>query len=90
MIEKAILKINPNASFTVSNNDINSIQWLNNTAPISVADIQAQIPVVEQELADKKQAKIDAQVSGNQKLLDLGLTQAEATALTGYTPPVAE
>jgi hypothetical protein len=28
--------------------------------------------------------------NGNQKLLDLGLTQAEATALTGYTPPVAE
>ena len=26
-------------------------------------------------------------VSGNQKLLDLGLSQAEATALTGYTPP---
>ena len=26
-------------------------------------------------------------ISGNQKLLDLGLTQAEATALTGYTPP---
>ena len=36
------------------------------------------------------QAKETAQVSGNQKLLDLGLTQAEATALTGYTPPVAE
>jgi hypothetical protein len=28
--------------------------------------------------------------SGNQKLLDLGLTQAEATALTGYTPPSEE
>jgi len=27
------------------------------------------------------------QASGNQKLLDLGLSQAEATALTGYTPP---
>jgi hypothetical protein len=37
-----------------------------------------------------KQARKDAQVSGNQKLLDLGLTQAEATALTGYTPPVEE
>ena len=36
------------------------------------------------------QAKEDAQVSGNQKLLDLGLTQAEATALTGYTPPSEE
>ena len=29
----------------------------------------------------------DIKASGNQKLLDLGLTQAEATALTGYTPP---
>ena len=28
--------------------------------------------------------------NGNTKLLDLGLTQAEATALTGYTPSVEE
>jgi hypothetical protein len=34
-----------------------------------------------------KTAKATAQASGNQKLLDLGLTQTEATALTGYTPP---
>ena len=33
---------------------------------------------------------VSPEASGNQKLLDLGLTQAEATALTGYTPPVAE
>ena len=33
---------------------------------------------------------LDNQASGNQKLLDLGLTQAEATALTGYTPPIEE
>jgi hypothetical protein len=39
-------------------------------------------------LEAEKQAVIDAKVSGNQKLLDLGLSQAEATALTGYTPPV--
>jgi len=50
-----------------------------------------------QAIADKKteeetakQAKATNQASGNQKLLDLGLTQAEATALTGYTPPVEE
>ena len=36
----------------------------------------------ETEIAQKQ---TDAQ-SGNQKLLDLGLTQAEATALTGYKP----
>ena len=34
--------------------------------------------------------KATDKASGNQKLLDLGLTQAEATALTGYTPPVEE
>jgi len=37
-----------------------------------------------------KQADAANKASGNQKLLDLGLTQAEATALTGYTPPVEE
>ena len=31
--------------------------------------------------------EVDVKASGNQKLLDLGLTQAEATALTGYIPP---
>jgi len=43
-----------------------------------------------QEYISSETAKATAKVSGNQKLLDLGLTQAEATALTGYTPPVAE
>ena len=35
----------------------------------------------------EQQAKLDNQASGNQKFLDMGLTQAEATALTGYKPP---
>ena len=39
---------------------------------------------------DEQTAKATNQASGNQKLLDLGLTQAEATALTGYTPPTEE
>ena len=40
------------------------------------------------EYEEAKTQKATDQASGNQKLLDLGLTQAEATALTGYTPPV--
>jgi uncharacterized membrane protein YqiK len=44
-----------------------------------LAEDQAKLAKIEQEKAN--------QASGNQKLLDLGLTQAEATALTGYTPP---
>jgi len=37
-----------------------------------------------------KQAEATNKANGNQKLLDLGLSQAEATALTGYTPPSEE
>ena len=47
MIEKAILKINPNAEFSVNADDINQITWLNGTTPISKADIEAQLPIVE-------------------------------------------
>ena len=38
--------------------------------------------------AEAKTQKETNQASGNQKLLDLGLTQDEATSLTGYKPPV--
>jgi hypothetical protein len=82
-IIKAVLKINPNAEVSVSDNDINTITWENGTTPIPVADIQAQIPVVEQEEADAKQAAIDKKASGKQKLKDLGLDDAEINALIG-------
>ena len=41
-------------------------------------------------IEQQKKETLDNQVSGNQKLLDLGLTQAAATALTGYKPPEDE
>ena len=40
-------------------------------------------------LAKQEKKKQDAK-SGNTKLLNLGLTQDEATALTGYSPPLEE
>lgn len=90
IIIKAIQKINPNAKVSVIDGDIEQITWLDNTTPISKADIQAKMTELETAKANEETAKENAKVSGNQKLLDLGLTQAEATALTGYTPPVAE
>ena len=51
MIIEAILKINPNAQVTVNADDINQITWLNGTTPIPVADIQAQFPIVEFDMA---------------------------------------
>jgi len=50
-IAKAIKKINVNAEFTYLADDINSIQWLNGTTPISKADIEAQFAIVEFDMA---------------------------------------
>jgi len=53
MIIEAIKKINPNAQVTVKGDDINTceIEWYNGTTPISKADIQAQFPAVEFDMA---------------------------------------
>jgi hypothetical protein len=51
MITKAILKINPTAEVSVNADDINQITWQNGTTPISKADIEAQFPAVELEMA---------------------------------------
>ncbi len=82
-LAKAILKINSNADFTINANDINQITWLNDTTPIPVADIEAQIPTVEAEIEQEKQDAITKKASGKQKLKDLGLTDDEIKALIG-------
>lgn len=53
MIEKAILKINPNAKFSVNANDIDQITWHDGTTPISKADIESQFTAVEFDMAMK-------------------------------------
>jgi hypothetical protein len=84
-IIKAIQKINPNAEVTVKGTDINTceITWHNGTTPIPVADIQAQIPTVETEMANAEANAITKKASGKQKLLDLGLSEEEVKALIG-------
>jgi nucleosome binding factor SPN SPT16 subunit len=88
---EAINAINSNFNVSVSGNteDDLVINW-NGIQEISVADIKTKITEMETVKTNEETAKATAQATGNQKLLDLGLTQAEATALTGYTPPVAE
>ena len=63
-------------AYDVNENEVAITDW--NAVNTKATELQAEEDA-------KEQAKIDAKVSGNQKLLDLGLTQAEATALTGYT-----
>ena len=83
IIIKAIQKINSTAEVSVSDGNINTITWENNTTPISVADIETQIPTVEAEIEQEKQDAINKKASGKQKLLDLGLSEEEVKALIG-------
>ena len=53
-LSEAIKKINPNAKYTYQNEDINSIQWLEGTTPIPVADIEAKMTELQAEY-DAKQ-----------------------------------
>ena len=51
VIVKSIENINPNAKYAIRGRDINNIEWLENTTPIPVADIQAQLLIVEFDMA---------------------------------------
>jgi hypothetical protein len=61
MITKAIKKINPNAEFTYQDNNIDTIQWLNGTTPISKADIEAKMVELQAEY-DAKQYQRDREL----------------------------
>jgi hypothetical protein len=67
---KAILKINPNAEVSVSNNDINTIVWENGTTPIPKADIEAKMVEVQADY-DAKQYQRDRVYPSIQDQLDM-------------------
>jgi hypothetical protein len=85
MIIEAILKINTNAEVVVRGNDINTceIEWLNGTTPISKSEIEAMIPIIEQEIINKKAQDITNKQSALNKLKALGLNDAEIKSIIG-------
>ena len=81
MIAEAILKIDPNAQVSVDAEDVNKITWHDgNPNGITISQIEAQIPVVEQEMADAITKKANDKASANAKLKALGLTDDEIEA----------
>lgn len=80
-IIKAILKINPNAKVSVNAEDYNQITWLDGTTPIPKEQIEAMIPIVEQEMA---QAELDRETKKQEAeaiMEQLGLTKEHLKAL---------
>ena len=92
MKHEAIYKLYSNVKMIVDNEDgtLTATDENKNEVSIDMSAVNTKATELQTAKDNEEQSKLDAKVSGNQKLLDLGLTQAEATALTGYTPPVAE
>ena len=78
----AIKELYPNVTFNTPT------KALADGIEVTINETSIASKIVEMDTARETEAtaKANAQVSGNTKLLALGLTQAEATALTGYTP----
>ena len=51
IIERAILRINPDAKISIINDDIDRITWLDGTTPISKNEIQAELSAAELDIA---------------------------------------
>jgi len=81
-LDKAIHAINIEAQFKYTGEDADTIEWINGTSPISKEDILAkQSELNTEEVTAEAQLATD-KTNGNQKLLDLGLSQAEVDAIT--------
>ena len=75
---KAITAINSNAKFDYINDDLSTINWLNGTTPISVADIEAK----KTELETAENNKESLKTSAKAKLVACAaLTQEEADTI---------
>ena len=82
-IEKAIKAINPNAHYIIRENNLDMIEWDDDTTPISKTEIENKILTIENEIAQAETDKENKKASGKQKLKDLGLDDDEIQALMG-------
>jgi hypothetical protein len=81
-IIKTIYALNNTAQVAVKNNDVNEIEWLNDTAPIDKADILAkQTELTEAEDAAVTQKATDKANAKAKLIAGEALTQAEADTI---------
>jgi len=80
---RAIKAINKDAEFIIDNNDLDNINWLNDTTPISKSNIETKMTQLLDNDETEKTNAANKKASGKQKLKDLGLDDAEIKALMG-------
>jgi hypothetical protein len=73
----------PNNSWSLTDNDYATLQWLSDTPKPTQAELDALWESTQATVAAQKQAAIDTKASALAKLAALGLTQDEVKALVG-------
>ena len=76
-VATAIKLINPNANFTVEDNDVTKITWVAGTTPISESDINAKLSEADAIDAAKLTTKQTNRTNAIAKLKAIGLTDDE-------------
>jgi len=84
--EKRVLAIKQLYPIVTTNIGTEALDNDGNQVTVDETAIANKIVEMDSEREAEAAATAAAKAAGNQKLLDLGLTQAEATALTGYAP----
>jgi len=80
-IGQAIIAINENAEYRIEGSDWDTLEWLNNTAPISQADIEAKQAEL-QAIEDAKPSLEELKASAKAKLIaGEALTEDEANTI---------
>ena len=80
----AVLLANyPNTRWTLSDNDYDTLDWVDDTPKPSQAELDAAWPAVQQAQADAEAAVVAARQSAISKLAALGLTVDEISAAFG-------
>tara|TARA_Y200000002_G_C22520885_1_gene595465 strand:- start:34 stop:324 length:291 start_codon:yes stop_codon:yes gene_type:complete len=77
----AILEINPKAAFWLKENDLNQLDWLEDTTPIpddKIKTLASKLKIAHDESENQKVSDLS---SLKTKLKDLGLTDGEITLL---------
>jgi len=78
-----LVATHPNAQWSLSNNDCDTLVWHDDTSKPTQAELDAAWPAVQQAQADAVAAKEAARASGVAKLAALGLTVDEVSAVFG-------
>jgi hypothetical protein len=82
-IINSILAINPSAVVSVSGDDVNRIEWLENTTPISnniILAKQTELQIAEDNRIAQQESKKQSAIA---KLKALGLDEEEVKAIIG-------